>query len=494
MSKKLYEESNIQAIANAIREKNNTQNQYTPSQMPNAILQIHGEPDLETLTVTENGNYLPSSNKDGFSEVAVNVPNSYTNFDEGKVVKNGSLISQTPRATGITENGTYDTTENNSVVVNVPGSSGGGTQYVAYRILTVGASSSNASVSVQKGLYNFDALTPFTPIGEPVAYPFHGTTYTENHIDDILSLDSYVNNSYNWGVQGLSGHTIYILNEGIYAPGSRGKVWYYNTSVDFYVVLGMDSQSGVISPLSVTQNGTYNPPSGVDGYAPVTVNVQGGGGVSTDYVKSEGLIPRMTSNNQPSGEASSSSTLNSSFLAFQAFNRATASGNMQGGWLARASDTSPFIQYSWGQLVTFLSIDIYTANNGPTVTRTVTIEGLTDNDLWENCLASGNSVELTFQQGTYGNDCSHYSFSLNGHQYKAIRISGNESFYGGTNQYACTFSEIQVYSNDGGGVLPGIGYYGKENPVSSFGVDGNVYVNLLTNAVYQKKNGTWIEL
>lgn len=73
MSKKIYEESNLQAIANAIREKNNTQNQYTPSQMANAILQIHGEPNLETLTVTENGNYLPGANKDGFSEVTVNV-------------------------------------------------------------------------------------------------------------------------------------------------------------------------------------------------------------------------------------------------------------------------------------------------------------------------------------------------------------------------------------------------------------------------------------
>lgn len=35
---------------------------------------------------------------------------------------------------------------------------------------------------------------------------------------------------------------------------------------------------GNIQPLSVTENGTYTPPSGVDGYAPVTVNVSGGGG------------------------------------------------------------------------------------------------------------------------------------------------------------------------------------------------------------------------
>lgn len=34
--------------------------------------------------------------------------------------------------------------------------------------------------------------------------------------------------------------------------------------------------SAVVQPLNVTQNGTYNPPSGVDGYAPVTVNVSGG--------------------------------------------------------------------------------------------------------------------------------------------------------------------------------------------------------------------------
>lgn len=41
--------------------------------------------------------------------------------------------------------------------------------------------------------------------------------------------------------------------------------------------------SAVVEPLSVTENGTYNPPSGVDGYAPVSVNVSGGGGVPAGY-------------------------------------------------------------------------------------------------------------------------------------------------------------------------------------------------------------------
>ena len=38
MAKKLYEESNIQAIADAIREKNNSTDTYTTSEMPGAIL------------------------------------------------------------------------------------------------------------------------------------------------------------------------------------------------------------------------------------------------------------------------------------------------------------------------------------------------------------------------------------------------------------------------------------------------------------------------
>lgn len=36
----------------------------------------------------------------------------------------------------------------------------------------------------------------------------------------------------------------------------------------------------VINSLSVTANGTYTAPSGVDGYSPITVNVSGGGGAS----------------------------------------------------------------------------------------------------------------------------------------------------------------------------------------------------------------------
>jgi hypothetical protein len=133
-------------------------------------VQWGSEATLVSKNISANGDYNPASdNADGYSSVHVAVPNSYTTSDEGKVVSNGALVAQTARASQITQNGTYDTTLNDEVTVNV---SGGG--------------------------------------------------------------------------------------------------------------------SAVVRPLSVTQNGTYNPPSGVDGYAPVVVNVSGGG--SNSLIKNVSII------------------------------------------------------------------------------------------------------------------------------------------------------------------------------------------------------------
>ena len=73
-------------------------------------------PDLVNLEATSNGTYNHSG-YDGYDEVVVNVANSYTASDEGKVVDRGALVAQT--STTKTANGTYDTTTNNQVVVNV---------------------------------------------------------------------------------------------------------------------------------------------------------------------------------------------------------------------------------------------------------------------------------------------------------------------------------------------------------------------------------------
>lgn len=78
-------------------------------------------PVIVSKNITANGTYSAIDDQaDGYNPVIVNVPNTYTAADEGKVVSNGALVAQTAYPTTITENGTYNTTENNSVTVNIP--------------------------------------------------------------------------------------------------------------------------------------------------------------------------------------------------------------------------------------------------------------------------------------------------------------------------------------------------------------------------------------
>ena len=77
-----------------------------------------GEISTQSLNVSANGTYRAPTGK-AYTPVNVNVPNSYAASDEGKVVSNGSLVSQTAHAE-VTQNGVVDTTLNNSVTVNVP--------------------------------------------------------------------------------------------------------------------------------------------------------------------------------------------------------------------------------------------------------------------------------------------------------------------------------------------------------------------------------------
>lgn len=49
--------------------------------------------NVEPLTATENKTYTAPTGK-AYSPVTVNVPNTYTAADEGKVVDNGQLVEQ----------------------------------------------------------------------------------------------------------------------------------------------------------------------------------------------------------------------------------------------------------------------------------------------------------------------------------------------------------------------------------------------------------------
>lgn len=78
-----------------------------------------GEAVLVNKDISANGTYNASADSaDGYKKVVVDVPNSYAAGDEGKVVDNGALVSQTSAT--YTSNDTYDTTKVNSVTVDVP--------------------------------------------------------------------------------------------------------------------------------------------------------------------------------------------------------------------------------------------------------------------------------------------------------------------------------------------------------------------------------------
>ena len=62
---------------------------------------------------------------------------------------------------------------------------------------------------------------------------------------------------------------------GVIVPANNGKVLAINNGKIEARSVQWGGGSAVVQPLSVTQNGTYNPPSGVDGYSPVMVNVSG---------------------------------------------------------------------------------------------------------------------------------------------------------------------------------------------------------------------------
>lgn len=77
-----------------------------------------GGSSLGEKSIAANGEYRATDDDlDGYSHVTVDVSNTYTSADEGKVVDNGALVAQTSLA--ITANGTYDTELISEVSVNV---------------------------------------------------------------------------------------------------------------------------------------------------------------------------------------------------------------------------------------------------------------------------------------------------------------------------------------------------------------------------------------
>lgn len=120
MARVLVTDTYLEDIGDAIRDKLGVETTWKPSEMANAIESIEGYPEpTGTKSITANGTGIDVKD---YATADVNVPNTYTASDEGKVVNNGDLVAQT--SVTKTANGTYDTTLNNEVVFAMPSATG----------------------------------------------------------------------------------------------------------------------------------------------------------------------------------------------------------------------------------------------------------------------------------------------------------------------------------------------------------------------------------
>ena len=186
-----------------------TLNMQTASTIDSIELGGGGSATLIEKSISANGVYNASSDSaDGYSKVTVDVPNTYTAGDEGKVVSSGALVAQTAHAT-ITINGSYDTTLNNSVEVDV---AGGSATLIEKSINANGVYNASSDSADGYSKVTVDVPNTYTAgdegkvvsSGALVAQTAHATITTNNTYDTTLnnSVTVDVPNTYTAGDEG----------------------------------------------------------------------------------------------------------------------------------------------------------------------------------------------------------------------------------------------------------------------------------------------------
>lgn len=287
MAKKLYEESNISAIASAIRSKNGLSSTYTTSDMASAILSIKTDPMLESLTVSENGSYSPGTGVDGFSKVVVSVSGSAPVLASKTISQNGTYIALDDSCDG------YD-----QVVVSVAGGSAildlSRSYFNGYLLPVLPEISgySNAWIRYNPSFARFD-----------LAIASESWFATNSDGTPSVLLDNWL-----LAISNMSRVKGYICSDGLswvelsdvstytnFGTGaSRDVIWanhniFTDNSFDTVLYASGEAISHYtptstfnVETLIVSANGSYSPGTGVDGFSNVVVSVPSGGSGGSD--------------------------------------------------------------------------------------------------------------------------------------------------------------------------------------------------------------------
>lgn len=400
-----------------------------------------GSSVLIPKTITQNGTYDPTDdNADGYNNVIVNVQGSgdariYHFLDETYYMEETGLICT------LSSRQFTKTYSDPSFVAYYRGTTGytgpllvskteNGATYT-----TSGSTFRPTQETIDGETWYVSNTEYFVPY-DPVSTAGYATKMTGSYATAKLAAEALLQLAYD---ATITENGPYTVPEG------------YDGFGDFNVDVEADTET-----LSVTQNGTYTPSTGKDGFSRVTVNVQGGGGsvlVETPVYARVIADSEFTSIVSGMGRPSA----------------ANAMGSDTYSWWGADSSGQHYLLITMPEAIAIKQVKFSNYWNNSSSTwhsSRVVLEGSNDNTTWDTLLDETDLPQSDTQNEYLLQNTTAYLY------YKFTCYS--------TTQYYTGLGKVQLFYEISGGsggsknILSGI-----EAPSSSIGEDGDIYLRYI---------------